>query len=214
MDITSTQRVKKKEGNLKEIAKMKTYTAEELQKILENHKHWMNQDCNGWKTMRADLIGADLSRADLSGAYLGGANLSGADLSRAHLSRANLSGADLSRAKNMPYIPMTCQDEGQFIGYKKVEAYIIKLEIPADAKRSSATGRKCRCSKAKVLSIEAMDNRTPHNLKTAVNGNYKETTYTVGKIVRPDSFDENRWEECSHGIHFFINRQEAVDYQG
>ena len=24
--------------------------------------------------------------------------------------------------------------------------------------------------------------------------------------------DENRWKECARGIHFFINRQEAIDY--
>ena len=27
-----------------------------------------------------------------------------------------------------------------------------------------------------------------------------------------DSWDDNRWNECSHGIHFFIDRQSAVDY--
>ena len=25
-------------------------------------------------------------------------------------------------------------------------------------------------------------------------------------------FDENRWNECSHGIHFFIDKQEAISY--
>ena len=37
-------------------------------------------------------------------------------------------------------------------------------------------------------------------------------TYVVGEMVYPDSFDENRWNECSHGIHFFINKQNAIDY--
>jgi len=36
--------------------------------------------------------------------------------------------------------------------------------------------------------------------------------YEVGKLTIPDGFDENRWEECSHGIHFFITRSEAEAY--
>jgi len=73
---------------------------EELNKILENHKHWLNEDIEGWRDMRANLSGAYLSGAylrgaNLRGADLSGANLSGANLSRANLSRANLSGADL-----------------------------------------------------------------------------------------------------------------------
>jgi len=30
--------------------------------------------------------------------------------------------------------------------------------------------------------------------------------------IWPDSFDENWQDECSNGIHFFINRLEAEDY--
>ena len=29
----------------------------------------------------------------------------------------------------------------------------------------------------------------------------------VGKMVYPDSFDDDRWNICSHGIYFFINKQ-------
>ena len=48
--------------------------------------------------------------------------------------------------------------------------------------------------------------------KTYTNNEYTECIYEVGKIVYADSWDENRWDECSHGIHFFIDRQSAVDY--
>ena len=67
-------------------------TQEELDKIVEQHQHWLIEDCEGWEDMRANL-----SRADLSGAYLSWAYLSWADLRRADLSGANLSGADLRR---------------------------------------------------------------------------------------------------------------------
>ncbi|MGJ1042683.1 DUF5758 domain-containing protein, partial [Staphylococcus epidermidis] len=120
--------------------------AEELKHIIENHKHWLDEDVDGWEAMRADLRYADLRGADLSYADLSDANLSDADLSY-----ADLSAADLSDAKNVPYIPMICPEEGSFFGYKKASDKIIKLCIPEDAKRSSATTRKCRCDRATVI---------------------------------------------------------------
>ena len=47
--------------------------------------------------------------------------------------------------------------EGSFIGYIRAMNHLVVLEIPADAKRSSATTKKCRCSKAKVSRIEELD---------------------------------------------------------
>ena len=73
-------------------------TQEELDKIIEQHQHWLKNDCEGWEDMRANLSEADLSEANLSGANLSGANLSGANLSWTNLSGADLSGADLSGA--------------------------------------------------------------------------------------------------------------------
>ena len=42
-------------------------------------------------------------------------------------------------------------------------------------------------------------------VKSDRNGIYK-----VGETILPDKWDDNRWEECSHGIHFFVDREEAV----
>ena len=84
------------------------------------------------------------------------------------------------------------------------------MEIPADARRSSATGTKCRCDKAKVLAVTSLDET--ETFETVTNYHYDRTTYTVGKMVYPDSFNDYRWNECSHGIHFFINKQEAINY--
>ena len=60
---------------------------EELQKILEAHKKWINSEDDG---VRADLSEANLSGANLSDADLRGANLRGAKLSGADLRGANL----------------------------------------------------------------------------------------------------------------------------
>ena len=196
----------------------------ELQDIIKSHERWLN----GGDGERADLHDADLSNADLSGANLSGANLSGADMSGANLDYANLNYVSLSNAnlyhaslndtnlrkldfnEGTAFYALQCPEEGSFIGYKKAHGYIVKLEILADAKRSSATSRKCRCSAAKVLSITAVDGS--EEVKEIASDRDSNFIYRVGEIVRVDNFDEDRWNECSTGIHFFITRREAEQY--
>ena len=159
----------------------------------------------------ADLTGANLEDANLKDANLKGATLRGAKLEGANIERAKIYGAKLNGAQNIPYIPLACPSEGAFIGWKKVNnEYLVKLHIPEDARRSSATSRKCRCDKALVLDITSLDGEKHYDEVT--NTNYNKTIYKVGEMVYPDSFDENRWNECSNGIHFFINKEEAINY--
>ena len=162
----------------------------------------------------ASLRSANLSYADLSGASLRSANLSYADLSGADLSGANLSGADLSGAKadeNTCMFFSQCPSEGAFIAWKKAQGKIVKLLVTEEAKRSSATTLKCRCSKAKVLAIENIDGS--NYCETKIRSNQDSSfIYTVGEIVEVKDFDDNRWNECSTGIHFFISREMAVNY--
>lgn len=137
-------------------------TQSELNEILEKHRKWLNDEEGGEKATLsgADLSGADLRRADLRRANLRRANLRQANLRRADLSGADLSGAILTNVKyneNTAFFALCCPEEGSFIGFKKAGGKIIKLLIPEDSKRSSATTRKCRCSKAKVLSITEKD---------------------------------------------------------
>ena len=121
------------------------------------------------------------------------------------------SGAYLGGAKDIPYIPLACPSDGAFIGWKKVEGKLVKLEIPEDARRCSATTQKCRCDKAKVLAITDLDGSNPIN-EILNTSQVVDLLYRVGEMVCPDSFDEDRWNECSHGIHFFINKQDAINY--
>ena len=67
---------------------MAELTRIKLNKILEEHKHWINEDCKNWKEMRADLSDVDLSGANLHNADLRGALLNNADLRGALLSNA------------------------------------------------------------------------------------------------------------------------------
>ena len=188
----------------------------------------------GANLSRADLSGANLfeanlSRANLSGANLSGANLFEANLFEANLFRANLSGADLfeanlsganlsganyiEKAKNLFY-PIACPEIGAFVGWKKARVKtgghecIVKLEITEDAVRSSATGRKCRCSKATVLEIQDLEGNVLE--QAAVSDRDENFHYIPGTVASVLDFDENRWNECSTGIHFYITREEAV----
>ena len=242
----------------------------ELDKIIERHQHWLDEDRKGWEKMKADLSGedlpcadlheAELSGADLSGANLSGANLSGADLSEANLCWANLrgadlrgadlSGADLSNAKlegadlsnaklfwtyladavmdedtaldgviynaTTAFFNPCCPEEGSFVAFKKAimfsrnEKVIVKLQVPDNAQRSSATSRMCRVSEAKVVSITSLDGKK--SFKKAMADYEKSFIYEVGKKVKVDNFDPCRWHECAPGIHCFITRDEAVNY--
>ena len=168
----------------------------------------------------ADLQGADLRDANLCGVDLRGANLYGADLQGANLRGAGLYGANFDGARNIPFSVLSqtgiLPDEGNVVGWKKAmdEHYnpvIVKLLIPADAQRSNATTRKCRASEAEVLDIQNPDGESLDGV--TANSKYdKDFIYRKGETVHVFDFDMNRWNECAPGIHFFITRQEAVEY--
>jgi len=202
---------------------MKKSIKERLVELLKNDKAKFNRYIQFSVSVRsyfrcdltyANLSGADLSGANLSGANLSGANLRRADLSGANLRRADLSGADLSGAdhnESTSFLLSQCPSEGSFIAWKKASRLIVKLQITEDAKRSSATTLKCRCSKALVLSIENKDGSLS-DIKSVNSDHSGSFIYEVGQIVEEPKFDENRFNECSSGIHFFISREMAVKY--
>lgn len=166
-----------------------------------------------------NLYDADLSGADLYGADLNSANLCGADLRDVDLRDADLYNANLYCAKhindviwhsNTLFFPMQCPERGAYIGFKKAHGLIIELEIPADALRSSATTRKCRASKARVISItDILGNPVGDSVASNYDRNF---VYRIGEMVEVSDFDTDRWNECAPGIHHFITREEAVIY--
>lgn len=156
----------------------------------------------------ADLRDANLSDANLRDASLCGANLRGADLCGANLRGANLRGADLRGAKGAYF---ACPSEGEFIGWKKASGYIVKLRIPEGARRSSSTSAKCRCDKAFVVEIQNIDGTIAD--VDVVSSDYDDKfLYAKGAQVEVADFDDNRWNECTSGIHFFVDRRAAVEY--
>ena len=141
-------------------------------------------------------------------AAMTGANLRRADLSGADLSGANLSGAYLRGAKDIPAFAnaqTVIVPEGQIVGWKKCrDNVIVKLIIPAEARRSNATGRKCRAEYADVAEVIGAE--------AGISRHDGMTEYRVGQRVTCDKWCEDRWEECAGGIHFFITRDEAEAY--
>ena len=211
-------------------------TQEQLNEIIESHQHYLNKDIDGWENMRADLSCKNLSGLDLKNVNLKSvnlyktnlrnANLRNADLNYTYLYKTDLSYADLRHANlngaffreanllgtKIDY-PIACPEIGSFIGYKKAYyGYIVKLQICEDAKRSSATTKKCRCSKALVLAIENID-ESDSGLQGIASIYDPSFIYRVGEIVEVSDFDDNRWRECAPGIHFFMDRQDAVEYE-
>lgn len=163
----------------------------------------------------ADLSSADLRYASLRGTDLRGTNLRGTNLCDADLRYANLKGVKLSeltiaRTSILP-------DEGDIIGWKKAykadnTPIIVKLLIPADAQRSSSTGRKCRASKARIIDLQDEQGNSLPPDTTARSGYDQNFTYKKGETVHVEDFDTNWLNECATGIHFFITRIEAAEY--
>ena len=192
-------------------------TQEELDKIVEQHQHWIKEDCECWEEMKANLRGANLSGADLSGVNLYGANLygadlSGADLSVVNLSGVNLSGADLSGA-DLSGVNLSGADKfrlGQILtepltGYKKTrEGVIITAEIPAGAIVFCINGSKCRSNRAKITDMGG------HKVLHSKYDNSLE--YRLGQEINIKDFNLMYNVECTSGFHFFRTRKEAEEY--
>ena len=149
------------------------------------------------KLGRESLRGADLRRGNLYEA-----DLRGVDLRRANLRGANLNEADLHGALLSAYLIVP--ETGSFIAYKKVCGRLVTVKIPHDAKRtSSLVGRKCRAEFVDVLAIEDLaEGQSIRSDRNAI--------YQAGCRVRADQYDEDIRVDCTHGIHFFLTRAEAL----
>ena len=192
-------------------------TQEELDKIIEQHKHWLNEDCEGWEDMKADLCdanlcGADLRCADLCGANLRDADLCGAklcdadlrdadlcdaDLCGANLRGANLCGAEKLRIGRILTEPLT--------GYKKTkEGVVITAEIPIGAIVFCINGSKCRTNKAKITDMAGHE-----VLHSSYDNSFE---YRLGQEIEIKDFNLMYNVECASGFHFFRTRKEAEEY--
>jgi len=134
-------------------------------------------------------------------------------------SGAYLSRADLSGAKGADYA-IACTrilPDGDLIGWKNANGTIIKLRIPAESQRSHAFGRKCRAEFVIDMGHWDKDGKALPNEHEAYTDQTSQggskATYKYGDKIVADKWDEDFENECSHGIHFFITRLEAENWQ-
>jgi hypothetical protein len=219
---------------------MSDMTQEELKKILDLHKKWLNKEMDGakanlceadlyganlrwanlcWANLcGADLCGANLRWANLCWADLRWANLRGANLRWADLCWANLCGADLTKTIGLTEQPVHTKivpDVGtEIIGWKKVwigsKPIILKLQIPSDAARTSCTKNR-KCRAERAIVLESFGNSETEKV---FHSQFDQSfTYRVGAIVVPrEQFNSDWKEDCKSGIHFFLTREEAECY--
>jgi len=168
-------------------------------------------DLGGANLRGADLRGANLRDANLASANLRDADFEGTSLAGADLRGANLHGADLAGAifsENWQIVPPVGQS---FTAFKKVKGgVVLELLIPGSAARtSSLIGRKCRTNEALVVGV-AHDNAHDTGIYESLHDS--DFTYEIGKMAREPAFNPDIRVECTTGIHFFMTKEEAVDY--
>lgn len=153
---------------------------------------------------KSNLQSAAMRFNDLTGANIKGANLFAAVLEHAKLD-------DIEYDDETRFFELYCPKEGAFLGYKKCfNNRLVQLLIPADAKRTSATMNSCRCSKAKVLTIKSFDYKEQYEEAwSLVDENF---VYRKGQWVEVLDFNEDRWQDSTTGIHFWMTREEALAY--
>ena len=174
-------------------------TQKELDKIVEQHQHWIHEDVDGWGEMRANLEGANLECANLEGANLKGAYLYGVNLKCANLYGANLEGVNLKdfRIGKILTEPMT--------GYKKTkEGVVITAEIPVGAIVFCINGKKCRSNRVKITDMAGHD-----VLHSSYDNSFE---YRLGHEIEIKDFNLMYNIECASGFHFFRTREEAENY--
>ena len=86
----------------------------------------------------------------------------------------------------------------------------MQLLVKADAKSTSYKYPASRCNKAKVLTIKSFDETEEFDEAwSLVEENF---VYRKGQWVEVKDFNEDRWFDSTTGIHFWMNREEAMKY--
>jgi Uncharacterized low-complexity proteins len=194
--------------------KGKDFDQERFENVDFSHADLMGTNFHNCLFKNCDFSYANLKNVNFEGADLRGCDMHNADISGANMGHSMLEDAnlkDIVSDDETKFFKMYCPEKGAFIGYKKCFNFrIVKLLIPADAQRTSATETSCRCDKAKVLEIEDM--YTGEHYKEAVSYVDENFIYRVGQYVVADNFNPNRWVDSTGGIHYWLSRKEAEGY--
>lgn len=164
----------------------------------------------------ADLRYANLGGADLKNVYLKNADLRYTNLKGAEFNYSNLANAFLDGAKgNMIEYRKgkiltediigykVCNRDAYSIEQRPAKRVIVTLKIPRGAIVFSINGNKCRTNRAKVIAIDGADR---------AYSTFNNMSYYIGDEFNIYDFNCEYNTECGQGIHFFMTREEALNY--
>lgn len=190
------------------------FTLSSFQEVILN-----GADFHGSSVENALFDGCPMYGADFRNARMVTASFRYCDMRCCDIRGADLFGAVLEFAKldgivsdeNTKWFRLHCPEKGAFLAYKKcVNDRLVQLLVPADAKRTSATLPSCRCSRAKVLTIKSFDYQ--ENFDEAWSLVDENFVYRRGEWIEVKDFNEDRWQDSTTGIHFWLTREEAMAY--
>ena len=212
-------------------------TQKELDKIIEQHQHWIHEDVDGWEEMRVNLRDKNLSGLILDRARLDRARLDGARLDRASLVGASLDGASLVGAR----LVGASLDGASLVGARLVGARLDRASLVGaslDGAEKIRLGKvldePLTCYKktkegvvitaeipagAIVFCINGSKCRTNRAKITDMAGHdvlhsqYDNSfEYRLGQEIEIKDFNLMYNVECASGFHFFRTREEAENY--
>lgn len=157
----------------------------------------------------ARLVNCNFFSADLRGSDLSFSDISGANMHWSMLEKVRMEG--LLYNEYTRYYRMRCPESGAFLAYKTTfDRRVVQLLVPSDARRSSATNNTCRCDKAKVLTIKSIDYRQSYTEAQSLAD--PKFIYRAGQVAIAKNYNPDRWVDSTGGIHFFMTREESIDY--
>lgn len=174
----------------------------------------------------------DLSNSTFSENQFTCINVSNTKLKNSTHTRNVIAGTYQNYFHECQYFYNICPKEGSFVAWKKCKSEkgdcLVKLLIPEDAKRSSNTSNKCRCDKALVLEIKVIPQSLTSQLRNvypnlldcdcnetideAYSSYDKYFKYKVNEYVEVLPFDDDINKTCTAGIHFFMEKEQAISY--
>ena len=171
---------------------------------------------NAWS---ANFNESNCQNALFLSANLTEASFEGADLDEASFAQANLTGANLQDTNiitvefdNTVGIYPVCPTHGNFIGWTIGEDFkgnecLVEIFIPAWARRSSGTTRKCRTEALVVNSLERLkDGYNPFGVPLR----FRDYILTKNEVIRDNDYEVDRFKTSSADLYFWISKEEAL----
>lgn len=161
-------------------------------------------NCRNALFLSANLTEASFEESDLDEASFAQANLTGANLQDTNIITAEFD--------NTIGIYPVCPTHGNFIGWTigedfKGEECLVEVFIPAWARRSSGTTRKCRTEALVVNSVERLkDGYNPFGVPLR----FRDYILTKNEVIRDNDYEVDRFKVSSTDLYFWISKEEAL----